>query len=185
MAIIMPYKSAAPKIDESVFLAPTAVVAGDVTIEEGVSVWFGAVVRGDFQPIKIGKNTNIQENATIHVMHDHPTTIGEGVIIGHNAVIHSKSIGDHTLIGMGSIIMGNTVIGENVVIGAGTMIERDRRSRRTPWSTGIRRRSSAACAMTRSRHSRNLRCATARWQSTTRKQQSGSEPSAVLRYYQE
>ena len=121
MAIIMPYKSAAPKIDESVFLAPTAVVAGDVTIEEGVSVWFGAVVRGDFQPIKIGKNTNIQENATIHVMHDHPTTIG------HNAVIHSKSIGDHTLIGMGSIIMGNTVIGENVVIGAGTMIERDRK----------------------------------------------------------
>lgn len=59
MAIIMPYKSAAPKIDESAFLAPTAVVAGDVTIEEGVSVWFGAVVRGDFQPIKIGKNTNI------------------------------------------------------------------------------------------------------------------------------
>ena len=123
MAIIMPYKSTAPKIDKSVFLAPTAVVAGDVTIEEGVSVWFGA----DFQPIKIGKNTNIQENATIHVMHDHPTTIGEGVIIGHNAVIHSKSIGDHTLIGMGSIIMGNTVIGENVVIGAGTMIERDRK----------------------------------------------------------
>ena len=69
MAIIMPYKSTAPKIDKSVFLAPTAVVAGDVTIEEGVSVWFGAVVRGDFQPIKIGKNTNIQENATIHVMH--------------------------------------------------------------------------------------------------------------------
>ena len=121
MAIIMPYKSAAPKIDESVYLAPTAVVTGDVTIEEGTSIWFGAVVRGDFQPIKIGKNTNIQENATIHVMHDHPTTIGEGVSIGHNAVIHSKSIGDHTLIGMGAIIMGDTVIGENVVIGAGTM----------------------------------------------------------------
>ena len=101
MAIIMPYKSAAPKIDESVYLAPTAVVTGDVTIEEGTSIWFGAVVRGDFQPIKIGKNTNIQENATIHVMHDHPTTIGEGVSIGHNAVIHSKSIGDHTLIGPG------------------------------------------------------------------------------------
>ena len=124
---IMPYKSAAPKIDESVYLAPTAVVTGDVTIEEGTSIWFGAVVRGDFQPIKIGKNTNIQENATIHVMHDHPTTIGEGVSIGHNAVIHSKSIGDHTLIGMGSIIMGDTVIGENVVIGAGTMIEQGRK----------------------------------------------------------
>ena len=108
MAIIMPYKSAAPKIDESVYLAPTAVVTGDVTIEEGTSIWFGAVVRGDFQPIKIGKNTNIQENATIHVMHDHPTTIGEGVSIG-------------------SIIMGDTVIGENVVIGAGTMIEQGRK----------------------------------------------------------
>ena len=91
MAIIMPYKSAAPKIDESVYLAPTAVVTGDVTIEEGTSIWFGAVS------------------------------------IGHNAVIHSKSIGDHTLIGMGSIIMGDTVIGENVVIGAGTMIEQGRK----------------------------------------------------------
>lgn len=127
MAIIMPYKSVAPKIDESVFLAPTAVVAGDVTIEEGASVWFGAVVRGDFQSIRIGKNTNIQENATIHVMYEHPTIIGEGVIIGHNAIIHGKSIGDHTLIGMGSIIMGGTVIGENVVIGAGTMIEQGRK----------------------------------------------------------
>ncbi len=122
MAIIMPYKSAAPKIDKSAFLAPTAVVAGDVTIEEGVSVWFGAVVRGDFQPIKIGKNTNIQENATIHVMHDHPTTIGEGVIIGHNAVIHSRTIGSNTLIGMGAILLGYTEIGDNCIIGAGSLI---------------------------------------------------------------
>lgn len=127
MAVIVPYKSVKPKIHESVFLAPTAVVAGDVTMEEGCSVWFGAVVRGDFQPVHIGKNTNIQENAVVHVMYEHPTEIGEGVIIGHNATIHSKKIGDHTLIGMGSIILGNTEIGENVVIGAGTIIERDRK----------------------------------------------------------
>ncbi|WP_295635347.1 gamma carbonic anhydrase family protein [uncultured Mitsuokella sp.] len=127
MALIMPYESAAPKIDQSVFLAPNATVVGDVTIGEGASVWFGAVIRGDFQPVVIGKNTNIQDNATIHVMYEHPTTIGEGVIIGHNVIIHAKSIGDHSLIGMGSIIMGNTIIGENVIIGAGSIIERDRK----------------------------------------------------------
>lgn len=127
MALIMPYESAAPKIDQSVFLAPNATVVGDVTIGEGASVWFGAVIRGDFQPVVIGKNTNIQDNATIHVMYEYPTTIGEGVIIGHNVIIHAKSIGDHSLIGMGSIIMGNTIIGENVIIGAGSIIERDRK----------------------------------------------------------
>ena len=113
--------------DENVLVMPGAVVCGDVTVGEGTAFWFNSVCRAELQPIKIGKNTNIQENATIHVMHDHPTTIGEGVSIGHNAVIHSKSIGDHTLIGMGSIIMGDTVIGENVVIGAGTMIEQGRK----------------------------------------------------------
>ena len=68
--IILPYRGKTPEIDPTVFIAPTAVVIGDVTIGAGSSVWFGAVVRGDFQPIVIGKNTNIQENATIHVMHD-------------------------------------------------------------------------------------------------------------------
>ena len=76
MAYIIPYKSKAPKIDPSVFLAPTAVVSGDVEIGEGSSLWFGTVVRGDFQSIRIGKNTNIQDNATIHVMWDSPTEAG-------------------------------------------------------------------------------------------------------------
>ena len=122
MSTIIPYKSVAPKIDPSVFIAPTAAVIGDVEIGEGSSLWFSTVVRGDFQPIKIGRNTDIQDNATIHVMADVPTEIGDEVIIGHNAIIHARKIGNNCLIGMGSIILGYTEIGDNVIIGAGTIL---------------------------------------------------------------
>ena len=120
--IILPYRGKTPVIDSTAFIAPTAAVIGDVTVGAGSSVWFGAVVRGDFQPITIGRNTNIQENATVHVMRDVPVHIGDNVLIGHNAVVHCRCIGDNTLIGMGSIVMGYSEIGENVVIGAGTFL---------------------------------------------------------------
>ena len=120
--IILPYGGKTPAIDPSAFIAPTAAVIGDVSIGAGSSIWFGAVVRGDFQPVTIGANTNIQENATIHVMRDVPVCIGDNVLIGHNAVVHCSRIGDNTLIGMGSIVMGYSEIGENVVIGAGTFL---------------------------------------------------------------
>lgn len=120
--MILPYRGKAPVIDPTVFLAPMAAVIGDVTIGAGSSVWFGAVVRGDFQPITIGQNTNIQDNATIHVMRDVPVHIGNNVLIGHNALVHCSRVGDNTLIGMGSIVMGYSEIGENVVIGAGTFL---------------------------------------------------------------
>lgn len=122
MQNIIPYKGKQPQIDASVFIAPSATVVGDVTIGENSSVWFGAVVRGDFQPVKIGKNTNIQDNATVHVMTNESTTIGDEVSIGHNAIIHARKIGNNCLIGMGSIVLGYVEIGDNVVIGAGTMI---------------------------------------------------------------
>ena len=122
MSTIIPYKSVAPKINPSVFVAPTAAVVGDVEIGEGASIWFNAVVRGDFQPLRIGKNTNVQDNAVIHVMANVPTEIGDDVTIGHNAIIHARKIGNNCLVGMGSIILGYTEIGDNVVIGAGTMI---------------------------------------------------------------
>ena len=120
--LILPYRGKMPASDPTVFIAPTAAVVGDVTIGAGSSVWFGAVVRGDFQPITIGQNTNIQENATIHVMRDAPVEIGDNVLIGHNAVVHCSRIGSNTLIGMGSIVMGYSEIGENVVIGAGSFL---------------------------------------------------------------
>lgn len=120
--IILPYRGKSPAIDPTAFIAPSAAVIGDVTIGAHSSVWFGAVVRGDFQPIRIGSNTNIQENATIHVMRDVPVEIGDHVLIRHNAVVHCSKIGSNTLIGMGSIVMGYSEIGENVVIGAGTFL---------------------------------------------------------------
>ncbi len=122
MALILPYKGKKPKIDPSAFIAPTAVIVGDVEIGPGSSVWFGTVIRGDFQPIRIGRNSNIQDNAVIHVMGNSPTIIGDEVIIGHNALVHCNKIGNGTLIGMGSNIQGHTDIGESVVIGAGTLI---------------------------------------------------------------
>ena len=125
--IILPYRGKTPAIDPTASIAPTAAVVGDVEIGAGSSVWFGAVVRGDFQPITIGRNTNIQENATIYVMRDVPVHIGDNVLIGHNAVVHCSHIGDNTLIGMGSIVMGYSEIGENVVIGAGTFLPQHKR----------------------------------------------------------
>ncbi len=122
MATVIPYKGISPKIDGSTFMAPTAVVVGDVEIGEGSSLWFNTIVRGDFQPVRIGKFTNIQDNATVHVMMDQPTIIGDNVIVGHNAILHCSKIGSNCLVGMGSILLGYTEIGDNVIIGAGTLL---------------------------------------------------------------
>ena len=122
MGLMIPYKGKRPKVDPSVFIAPTACVAGNVTIGRDSSIWFGAVVRGDFQPIQIGRCTNIQDNATIHTMSDAPTIIGDHVTIGHNAVVHCSKVGSNCLIGMGSVLIGYSEIGDNCVIGADTFI---------------------------------------------------------------
>ena len=122
MSTILSYKGKTPVMGKDVFMAPSATVVGDVEIGEGTSLWFNAVVRGDFQKVTIGKNCNIQDNCTIHVMADESTEIGDNVIVGHNAVVHAKKIGNNCLIGMGSIILGYTEIGDNVVIGAGTQL---------------------------------------------------------------
>ena len=120
--VIMPYKSVMPKIDPSVFVAPTATVIGNVTIGEGANIWFNTVLRGDIQSITVGKYTNIQDNSTVHVMGDQPTVIGDYVTIGHNAVIHCNKIGDNCLIGMGAVLLGYCEIGENTIIGAGAVV---------------------------------------------------------------
>ncbi len=115
-------KSDIPVIHESVFVAGTAEVAGRVTLDESASVWFSASVRGDIAPIQIGKNTNIQDGAVVHCDEDTPCVIGSGVTVGHCAVIHSATIGDNTLVGMGAIILRGAVIGENCVVGAGSLV---------------------------------------------------------------
>lgn len=110
------------KTHPDTFIAETADVMGDITIDEGSSIWYSAVARGDMNYIKIGKYTNIQDNATLHVDTYEPLEIGDYTTIGHNAVVHGCTVGNNCLIGMGAIILNGATIGDNCIIGAGTLI---------------------------------------------------------------
>ncbi|NMM62887.1 gamma carbonic anhydrase family protein [Clostridium sp. P21] len=120
--MIIKYKNINPKIDENAFMAHSADIIGKVTLEKDVSIWFGAVLRGDCNSIYIGKGSNIQDNCTVHVGHDSSVEVGEYVTVGHNAVIHGCKINDYCLIGMGSTIMNDAEIGTGTIIGAGSLV---------------------------------------------------------------
>lgn len=101
---------------------PGAQVIGDVELGENVSIWHGAVLRGDIAPIKIGNNSNVQDNCVVHVSPDLPVTIGDYVSIGHGAVIHGCTIQDNVLIGMNSTVLNGAKIGKNSIVGAGAVV---------------------------------------------------------------
>ena len=110
-------------IDSTSYISASVNVIGDVSIGKDSSIWFGSVLRGDMNYIKIGSRTNIQDNSTIHVTTDlYPTIIGNEVTIGHNVIVHGCQIEDRCLIGIGSIIMDGAVIGSGSLIGAGALI---------------------------------------------------------------
>ena len=111
-----------PKVADSAWIAPTATLAGSVTIEEGASVWFGASLRADNEPITIGKNSNVQDNAAFHVDVGCPVSLGEGVSVGHGAIVHGATVGDFVLIGMGAIVMNRSVVGAETLVAAGALI---------------------------------------------------------------
>ena len=111
-----------PSIHEDTFIAASADVIGDVIMDEGSSIWYGAVARGDINTIKIGKFANVQDNVTLHVSNEDPLVIGEYTSIGHNAVVHGSTVGNNCLIGMGAIILNGAVIGDNCIIGAGSIV---------------------------------------------------------------
>ena len=119
---ILSYRGVKPQVDETVYVAPGVFVIGDVSIGAFANIWYNTVLRGDIQPIKIGKYTNIQDNSTVHVMYDHPAIIGDYVTVGHGAIIHGCSVGNNCLIGMGAIILGYAEIGDNCIIAAGSLI---------------------------------------------------------------
>ncbi|MFC7704882.1 gamma carbonic anhydrase family protein [Plastorhodobacter daqingensis] len=104
------------------WVAPGAHVIGKVVLEEGVSVWFGAVLRGDNEVIHVGAGTNIQENAVLHTDWGFPLTLGANCTIGHKAMLHGCTIGDQSLIGMGATVLNGAKIGRNCLIGAGALI---------------------------------------------------------------
>ena len=110
------------KLHESVFIADGAKVLGDVVMGEDSSVWYNAVIRADNARVTIGKQTNIQDGAIIHVDPDSPVKIGDGVVVGHGAIIHACTVGDHSLVGMGAIILNDAVIGNDCLIGAGALV---------------------------------------------------------------
>ena len=111
-----------PTIHETAFLAPGAVVRGDVTIEENANVWYNAVIRGDTASVIIGKNSNVQDNSVIHVDHNFPTVIEENVTVGHGAILHGCKVEKESLIGMGAIILNGAVIGAGSIVGAGALV---------------------------------------------------------------
>ena len=123
MAVIKPYKGKLPKIHPSVYLSDNVYVIGDVEIGEDSSLWFGTVVRGDVNYIRIGKRTNIQDNSVVHVTHDtHPTLIGDNVTVGHRVILHGCTLKNNILVGMGAVVMDGVQIEDYVLIGAGALV---------------------------------------------------------------
>jgi carbonic anhydrase/acetyltransferase-like protein (isoleucine patch superfamily) len=108
--------------DDSVWIAPSADLIGDVRLEAGSSVWFGAVIRADNTPIKIGSGTNVQDGAMLHSDPGSPLTIGGEVTVGHHAILHGCTIGDRVLIGMGAVVLNHAVIGDDCLVGAGALV---------------------------------------------------------------
>jgi carbonic anhydrase/acetyltransferase-like protein (isoleucine patch superfamily) len=112
-----------PVLGRDVFLADNATVVGDVRIGDESSLWFGAVVRGDYFPIAIGARTNVQDNAVVHITAGSaPTSIGDDVTIGHGAIVHGCTLGDECLVGMGSIVLDGAVVGDGSFIAAGSLV---------------------------------------------------------------
>jgi carbonic anhydrase/acetyltransferase-like protein (isoleucine patch superfamily) len=111
-----------PQIADDCWIAPDAVLIGKVRLLKGASIWFGAVLRGDNDWITIGPDSNVQDHSIIHADPGQPVTIGRGVTIGHRVIVHSAAVGDHSLIGMGAILLNRACIGSHSLVGAGALV---------------------------------------------------------------
>lgn len=112
-----------PRLGQRIFVADNAAIIGDVEIGDDCSIWYGAVLRGDIDAIRIGARTNIQDNCVVHVTGGtHPTTIGDDVTVGHAAIVHGCTVGRGALIGMGSRVLDGAVVGEQALVGAGALV---------------------------------------------------------------
>ena len=122
MANFLPFDGKEPQVAPDAFVAPTAVLIGDVVVEEGASVWFGAVLRADFSRIVVGTGSNIQDNSVLHTNEGQPTLIGSNVTVGHLSMLHGCIIEDEALIGMGSIVLDRARIGRRTMLAAGSVV---------------------------------------------------------------
>ena len=112
-----------PSLPDDYFVADSATVIGDVTLHNNANIWFGAVLRGDIEPIVIGEGSNIQDNAVVHTSAGYPVKLGRNVSVGHKVSLHGCTIGDHCLIGMDASLLDGCVIGENCLIGAKSLVK--------------------------------------------------------------
>ncbi len=126
MKIIKPIQGKHPQIPSDCFVAENATIVGDVTMGAECSIWYNAVIRGDVHFIRMGNKVNIQDGAIVHATYQKsPTTIGNNVSIGHNAIVHGCTIHDNVLVGMGSIIMDDCVVESNSIIAAGAIVTKN------------------------------------------------------------
>lgn len=112
----------APALGKNAYVADSAQVIGKVTLEENVSVWFGTVIRGDSEHIRIGRNSNIQDASVLHADEGVPLTLGENVSVGHQVMLHGCTVGDGSLIGIGAVVLNHAKIGKNCLVGAGALV---------------------------------------------------------------
>jgi carbonic anhydrase/acetyltransferase-like protein (isoleucine patch superfamily) len=122
MATLIEIDGVAPTIGRDVFLAPTAVLTGDVRVGDRASVWFGAVLRGDLSHIEIGEETSIQDGAVVHCERDNPTIVGRRVTVGHHALLEGCVVEDGALIGMGAIVLHHARVGTGAIVAAGAVV---------------------------------------------------------------
>ncbi len=118
----IPFRDLKPKYNQTVFIAPDAWIIGDVVLEDDVSVYFGCVLRGDIEPVRIGRGTNLQEHCTCHTSHGSPCTVGSDVTVGHEVTLHGCEVKDRCIIGMGSVILDNAIIEPGCIIGANLLV---------------------------------------------------------------
>ena len=124
--LVLPYGGVWPRISDDAFIAPTAVIVGDVTIEPEANIWFGAVLRGDAASIRIGARTNVQDGCVLRTDAGAPATIGADCTLGHGAIVHGAAIGDGTLVGMRATVLNHAVVGAGCLIAAATLIPEGR-----------------------------------------------------------
>ncbi len=122
-ALLLPYRGVLPRIAEGAFVAPTATIVGDVEIGTDSGIWFGCVLRGDVNYIRVGKRTNIQDGTIVHVAHEtYPTLIGNDITIGHSALIHACTLEDGCFIGMRATVMDGAVVEKDAMVAAGALV---------------------------------------------------------------
>lgn len=122
MAHIYTVNGLTPVLGENVYVAPTAAITGDVKLDDGASAFYGVSARGDSAPIRVGKNSNLQDNVVLHADPGFPCTVGENVSVGHNAVVHGCTVEDGCIVGMSATIMNGAVVGANSLIAAGAVV---------------------------------------------------------------